>query len=150
LAARVPQSDIPPQFHQYTNGYERFTLREPAVYGQKDEVYKLGDDLLWCASQINFQLVSAYSHIENGMPRRSGFQYGCCVDPKVAMNGRTMVYIGYELIEPLLRRGTKYTDAERMVDNFRLACTVLHETTVCNFPLHLLSENHFIPTALEL
>lgn len=85
--------------------------------------------MLWIADHIEFSLYSAYTSSHNGMPI-PGFCYGITRGPRNIMNNKAEINIGYELVQPLLRDDSEYTDAERTVDNFRLATTMLHETTV--------------------
>jgi hypothetical protein len=89
----------------------------------------MGNNMLWIADHIEFSLYNAYTASYNGMPI-PGFCYGMTRGLRNTMNNKAEINIGYELVQLLLRDDSEYIDAERIVDNFRLATTMLHETTV--------------------
>jgi hypothetical protein len=78
------------------------------------------------AGQVDIQFQSGHTKHRNGLPSK-GFTDGRTV-PKRLNGGRVRLQISYELVEPLLR--SDLTSAERAVDTFRLACTLLHESAV--------------------
>lgn len=93
----------------------------------------MSNNFLWVADNIEFSLFSGYSLSENGTPIDRGFCYGVTSGGGNTMNAKVWIQIAFEIVEPLLRPMSEYTYAERMIDNFRLAAVILHETTVCIF-----------------
>jgi hypothetical protein len=85
--------------------------------------------MLWIADHIEFSLYSAYTASHNGMPI-PGFCYGMTRGPQNTINNKAEINIRYKLVQPLLRDDSEYTDAKSIVNNFRLATTMLYETTV--------------------
>lgn len=138
----IPEAEIPEKFrNENPNGHlYRIKARSPTKLDEKTRNC-IHQKLEEAAGKIDFLLVSGWSVTSSGLPDYSGdFCYGMTQHPvwvKPCNKGRgrkILVHLAYEQFEALLR--DDLTCAERRVEHFICACTILHELAV-SLPLLL-------------
>ena len=123
----IPPDKIPSEQRFIGKDFKLFKLRDPWVVQEQAQREKVKTYIISLAKNLRLNLTSGRTWPQNGLPcnitalgktRNNPFWFD-----------QTRVDISIEMVEPLLR--TDLTSAERAVDTFRLASTILHETTVC-------------------
>jgi hypothetical protein len=102
-------------------------MRTPEVAGTDEAREAVRDLFSSYRDKVQFSLADANLDIDTGLERETQV-YGEYYGPdKLAV---TSIHIKYQTFEPLLNN--KITDAERMLCQFELAATLLHESAVKN------------------
>lgn len=128
----IGQEEIPPDARGRT--YKRFRTRSPVLSQSPAERIKIQKKFERMAGKIQFELTSGWldynSHLPPKADKGSGFRHGI-TETTMCDDGRlyARVYLSFESLEPLLR--SNHTDAERMVDRWRIVSVIMHESTVC-------------------
>ena len=104
-------------------------MRPPTICQQEKERRRAQQRLAALAENVDFFLVSGKNDPRNGLPSDpQGFMCGVTMHNDERRSSHTIVNIAFEMVDTLLR--TDLTSAERMVEVFKLATTLLHESTV--------------------
>lgn len=113
----------------------RFKIRHPYIAQNLVTKQRLKRFFLKASENIIFTLSSGHNDFDTGLPLGPGrFMYGCSYMGKPGVFPKARVIISFELLEALMR--TDLTPAERAIENYRLANTMIHETAVSALWLH--------------
>jgi hypothetical protein len=108
--------------------FKRFFTRSPIL--QATEAFeKIRDAFRNGGQKIFYTFGSGY--IDRRSFKVTEFLYGETIPSYLSMMDETICHISFEVVEPLLN--SEITVAERMVNSFLLAETIVHETIVCRF-----------------
>lgn len=101
-------------------------LRFQPSYGPLRDEQQLQRDILDISDKIGLSLHSGLTYEGSGCPLEAGeFTFGVTVRDRA---GEIRIYIALEILECLMR--DELTPAERKLEIFRVAVTLLHETAV--------------------
>ena len=102
-----------------------FHQRRPEERNTPQAIRHVQDAIIRAASKIRMALTSGYTNTETLVPKRRQYTYASMKED--FFQGFTKINLSIELLEPLLRNDL--TGAERMSLQFRVASTVIHEST---------------------
>jgi len=113
--------------------YHKFLLRDPIKPGNLAAQIRINEKLEQTVKCTRFHIRDAMAADTSGLPDpmdRGQAALGTARKMSYIADDQGWVWVGlsFSLIEPLMR--TDLTSAERAVDTFRLASTLLHETAV--------------------
>jgi len=110
--------------------YSKFSRRDPSKPGSADAQKVIDYRLNRMVRSTRFFIRDVSVHDVSGLPQSRGGSWGVTrrLEYLEEDQGPVQVSLAISLIESLLR--TDLTSAERAVDTFRLAATLLHETAV--------------------
>lgn len=115
------------------NTYQKFLLRDPIKPGNWAAQNRIDEKLKQIVKSTRFVIRDGIAADTSGLPDpqdRGQVVLGSARRFEYIEDHQGWVWVGisFSLIEPLMR--TDLTSAERAVDTFRLAATLLHETAV--------------------
>lgn len=109
--------------------YSRFTAQESwKAFQARHTIQQKFEE---AAKRIKFHLTSGWCNTIGlpGTGKDGAFTHAMTMPLECDPSKEIVIDVGYEMLESLLR--TDLTPAERALDTFHIACTLLHELAVC-------------------
>ena len=108
----------------------------------RPDAARLQHDIMKVSGKINFELYSGWTKPNTGLATK--LPDGECGYGRTSldMTGGTNVFIGFELLEALMR--DDLTSAERKLDVYRVTSVLLHEICVCYVLLIIYTGFHIL------
>jgi hypothetical protein len=137
---QIPMHDLPDS--DKTGYFERFRLRPPVIADPDRK--NVSQKLVMLSQRIQFHLASGWEGTGPNLSYCSGITHQA-----TAWQGTTC-NISFQLLEPLISPiGPYLTPAERVICQFQVAVTILHEFTarvppLSRFPMLIVNSMHYI------